>query len=281
MTHFAFVQLVAIALAFSTGIIPIRADGDDFHITINGGRRSAVCLIELLAHHNKINAEYNFTGMAPVNHTIHFTFDLRLGAENYTATATSKKKAKEAVAATAYNTTAYSKPDIKAKTCMIAATQRTDLSVLYEYATILNTTLAIEDEQVSVSPAKFQIRLALDGKSATVQGHKKATIKQEAAAQLLTALGRDRVRGAMLQRYNAPKYHRMSSVERLNKIVFATQTDEARYSVIEQPNNSNGRRYKVNVWAQNVETTGVGETLEKAHEDGAKNVLEHLNFTVL
>lgn len=281
MAQLALAHLVLIVLTFSTGIVSTIAEGNDLHPTINDGRRSSVCLIEMVAHKNKIQAEYNFKGMTPTNKTITFTYDLILGNENYTGAATSKKKAKEAVAGTAYEKTHYEKPEIKGRMCIIAANLRTDLSVLYEYATILNTTLAIQDKQIAVTPPKFEITLALDGKSTTVTGFKKATIKQQAAAQLLAGLGREHVMHAMVMRYNAPKYHQMSSTERLNKIVFATQNEDAKYSVVEEPNNNNGRRYKVNVWAQNVETTGVGETLEKANEDGAKNVLEHLHLTVL
>lgn len=282
MSKKKFPQIVFTIFVISIGIIPIASRDDDYHLIINGVQRSAICLVQMIAQENHLVVFYNFTEKHRINETLYFTCELHLKNENYTASATSKKKSKEKVAATAYNQTSFAKPkNITDRTCKISIHIRSDLSVLYEYATFLNTTLAISERQTAVSPAKFEVTIGLDGKSASATGHKKSTIKQTAATELIEALNRGNVINALVRRYNAPKYQQMNSVDRLNKIIGTSGEGPAVYTVQEQPDNNNGRRYKVNVLAENAEAFGFGNTLDEANEDGAKQILKMLDFIVL
>lgn len=286
MSRIAFAQIVLVLFAISNGIISTTAShGDHFHVIIHGIERSAICLVQMIAQRNKINVVYNLTDEHRINDTSYFifTYDIHLGNETYNASATSKKKSKEKVAATAFNQTSFTHPaNITDRTCKIPLHPRTDLSVLHEYATLLSTRLAISERQVAVIPPKFEITIGLNGKSASATGLKKSTTKQTAATQLMEALNRERVINDLVRRYNTTKYQGMNSVDRLEKIILTSSEDPAEYIVTEEPNTQNGNRYKVHVLAhKGAETFGFGKTLDEAKEDGAKNILKIFDFIVL
>lgn len=281
MAQLALVQMLVIICLASSGMISV-AHGDNYFVTIDDIVRSPVCVIELLAQKLKIEAKFNFTGETTTNKTKYFNYSLKFGTDNpYDAFDVSKKKAKNKVAALALNATKYEHPQLNNRTCIVPSLSRTDVSILYEYATVLDTTLVVEEAHISIQPPTFEVTLRLNGKSATATGFNKKKVKKEAATKLIAALNREEVLKGLTRRYNAPKYQNMNPVERLNKILFTNDADPAIYTIAEQPNSSNGHRFKVNLNADDVETVGTGETLEKAYTDGATRALQSMDFTVL
>lgn len=281
-----FVQILL--LFFLTFVVLVNiSKGEDFGLEINETKRSAVCLIHNLANFKNIHAIFEQTNKTNIDGLDHFTYKLILGNETYSARATSIQITKDKVSREAYSLTKYPKPTLKKRECVIDTTKRTDLSILYEYATYINQTVAIDEKHTSQMPSTYEIALNLNGKQASATGHGKQKVKQEAAKSLIEKFGRDNVINALVRKYDLPRYHRMNPIERLSKIVKINgSNDVVDYSIVSELDNTDAsgkkiREVIVDAEVRNFVNRGKGATLGEAKKDAAKGILKLMNFAVV
>lgn len=278
-------RFVQILLLFSSTLIISK--GADIGLEQNGTKRSAVCLIHNLANFNHINAVFEQTNKTNINGMDHFTYKLTLGNEMYSARATSIQITKDKVSKEAYSLTKYPKPTLKKRECVIDTTIRTDSSILYEYAVYINQTVVIDVKHISQRPSTYEITLTLNGKQASATGHGKQKVKQEAAKSLIEQFGREIVITALERKYDLPCYHRMNPIQRLDKIVKVSgSNDMVEYSVISETDQTDAsgkktREVIVEAAFKSIENRGSGATLNEAKRDAAKGVLKLMNFAVV
>lgn len=268
---------VIITLIIQANIIFAEANGNDSNLEPVDSNRSAVCLITMLAKIDKIAAVYTLSEKKVENK---FVYNLTLGTEPYNGSGLSKKKAEENTARTAYENTKYTKPKLKARTCIISPPVKNDISILHEYAAHINQIINIDEKQISINPKEYEIVIGVNGKTASASSFSKRKAMQEAATRLVDIIGRENLITSLILKYNATVYHEMNPVERLRKINNAGGFDDVKYISTQESNQGNQRRFVVNVVAKNIESTGVGETMEKAKQDGAAKILKNMNFTV-
>lgn len=260
---------------------------DDSYLTINGTRRSGVCLIENVAAFNKIDADFELINKTKIDGMDHFRYKLTLGTEVYNSSATSKKGSKEKVSRQAYALTKYNKPPLDDRTCIIQTAHiKSNLSILHEYATSINQSLQVDEKQINRSPSEYEIVLQLNGKRATEIGHGKQKVKQRAAHHLIELLGKQNVFAALIGKYNATRYHGMQPVQRLQKIVSTITFDEdVQYTEVDSLDKVNelGHRVReiiVEAEFKDVVARGTGTTFKEAKNDAAANILKQKGFAV-
>lgn len=276
-----FVQLF---LLFSLTLIISKGDSpiEDFGVEISGTKRSAVCLIYNLANFNHINAVFE-----QIDAMNQFSYKLTLGNETYNATAKSIQITKDKAAREAYSLTKYPKSSLKKRICLIDTTRRTDTSILYEYATFINQTVATDEKHISQRPSTYEITLTLNGKQASATGHGKQKVKHEAAKLLIEKFGREIVINELTRKYDLPRYHRMNPVERLNKIVKVEESNDfVEYSIVDETDKrdasgKNVHEVIVDAEFKNYVNRGKGATLGEAKKDAAKGILKLMHFVVV
>lgn len=252
----------------------------------DGVRRSAVCLIERVAVFNNVTAVFELTNKTKIDGMDHFIYKLTVGTELYNASATSAKKTKEKCAREAYALTKYKKPPLKERTCVIGTIQvKSNLSILFEYATYLNQTLQIDEKHINQSPNMYEITISLNGKQASATGHSKKRTKQEAAQRVLDLFGKSNVIHALVWKFNETRYHGADPTERLAKIVKAWGlNEEVKYTVNEADRvDSNGNRiheFTVEAEARDDIASESGITPGEAKNNAAKQILKNMGFTV-
>lgn len=272
-----YILIGVITFIIQTNVIFAETNGIDSNLDPVVKNRSAVCLIGMVAKFNKIVAVYTLSDKKVDNK---FVYNLALGNETYNGNGLSKKKAKEDTARTAYEKTQLPKPKLKDRSCVIPPPVKNDISILHEYAAHINQIVDIDEKQISLNPKKYEIVISVNGKTASASSSSKRKAMQEAATLLVDTIGRESLITSLMLKYNATEYHGMNPVERLRKVNNAGGFDDVQYKLTQQSNQGNQRRFVVNVIAKNIESTGVGETKDKAYQDGAAKVLKSMNFTV-
>lgn len=252
-----------------------------------GIKRSAVCLIARVAHHNNIEAIYTKTNIEQMNGTTHLTCKLKLGTEEYAANSTSISKAKERVSRVAYSQTKYTKPKLQNRTCIVQPTvEKNDISLLQEYADSLGMHPLYEEKPHNVQH-KFGFEVRLNGKKAEASSNKKKKeAKKMAATNLIELIGRRHIVDTLTAKFNKPKYHSMEPTKRLRKVIQVSDATEDAiiYTMMEEVTETLAgkatKRISMQVEANDFMVIGTGSTTEEAKTNAAAKLLRHLNFTV-
>lgn len=249
--------------------------------------RSPVCLVHQLAQKNNLTIEYilindapptqmpSGTATTPKPHS--FTYRLNLGSEVYRASATTKLKSKDKVSREAYDKTKYAKPVLKDRTCVENGT-RTIVSILYEYAAVNGSSVLDKESQLEGAQPKFRVELTVNGVSASAEGPSKKAAKRDAAAKLVTMLGKDHVLHEITQKYNDPEYLEKRPVERLNMILYARAEPPAKYTLSDEISDIGGITYLSRVDTVSADSIGTGRTLDDSRDDAANNLLRAIGF---
>lgn len=247
-------------------------------------KRNAVCLIERVAQHNNITAVYTQVSNTTDGNFVHLKYKLQLGNEAYEDTSTTVKKAKEKCARQAYAKTKYEKPALKNRTCLVENTPvRTNVMVLYEYATLLGENVGVDEKHIGRNPNAYEITLSLHGKTASANGTgiKKSAIKEQAATRLLDGFGRQNVVNALMQKFNGTAYHRMNPIERLRKVVNAANDLKGVRFTVQREFEENGvKKVAVQASALIHETIGRATTEIEAKKLAAAEILRLSGFVV-
>lgn len=252
--------------------------------------RSAVCLINQLAQRNNITAKFtcsdHIATTAPtpaVTSPRPPTYECRLnlGRETYRASASSQRSSKEKVSRQAYSETSYTKPRLKERTC--AQTNiKTNVSLIYEYASVKGKTVFDKVTHLSTRPNKFRVELRLDSKSISEDGYSIKEAKNKAAASLMIIIGRENVLTEITEKFNDAKYLDLKNVDRLNLIFAARGEPEPEIKFDDEVSDPTGARSSLicKVFTSDAIYTGSGLSLDDAREDAARNYLRALNFEV-
>lgn len=248
-------------------------------------KRSGICLIERVAAFNKISATFDMTNHTNINGVEHFIYKLELGAELYNSSGTSKQKSKEKVAREAYALTKYQKPNLRNRTCAVdSPLVKSNLSILHEYAQYLNQTMDIDEKHISQKPNVYEITLRLNGKKISVTSHSKKDAKNEAAGKLFALLGGDGLVRTLIMRFNEPRYHDMSPMQRLQKIVKANDLSaDVQYTIQQElDRNENGQtvhEVRLEGVYKNYIGTGIANNVATAKNMAAEEILKSMGFT--
>lgn len=249
--------------------------------------RSPVCLVHQLAQKNNLTIEYILINDAPPTqmpsggpttpkpHS--FTYRLNLGSEVYRASATTKVKSKDKVSREAYDKTKYAKPALKDRTCVENGT-RTIVSILYEYAAVNGSSVLDTESQLESVPPKFRVELTVNGISASADGSSKKAAKRDAAAKLVTMLGKDNVLHDITMKFNDPEYVERRPVERLNLILYARAEPLAKYTLNDEISDIGGVTYLSRVETVTGDSIGTGRSLDDSRDDAANNLLKAFGF---
>lgn len=269
--------IVGVIIAFSASGGVLSTDNADTDVGI---KRSAVCLIQHLAHHNHIEAKYENKSFEQRNATTSTKCKLNLGKEHYESESTSYKKCKDKVSRQAYALTNYTKPALHDRTCIIQTpTAKSDISLLHEYAQALHSYVTFEEKPHEVIATLGN----LSASGTSNQTKKKA--KTAAASNLIEKIGRKEIVNKLESKFNGTDFHGMDPVERLRKIIRVSDTTgDAAYAKLTQSTElKGGQRVETiiaKVEAKDSEVTGKGSTLEEAKRDAAANLLRELGFIV-
>lgn len=250
--------------------------------------RSAVCLINQLAQKNNITAKYNYIALARQGEGApatprpqSFEYQLTLGDESYTKTASDKRNAKEGVSREAYDKTRYPKPHLKDRTCVENAL-RSNVSLLYEYATTQHKGILDKVIHESTLPNKFRVELKLDDKEGIDTGFSIKQAKAKAAEKLIAMIGREHILSEITKKFNDPEFFEMKNAERLQRILYARGESEPKFELDAEMQSSDGRttNYVYTASGSTMVTSGSGNSEEDAREDAARNYLKSLGFEV-
>lgn len=243
--------------------------------------RSAVCLINQLAQHNKITAQFELEETPNTNQT-HYMYQLELGEEKYHASSTTKSKTKEKVSREAYTKTRYEKPKLKERTCINnERAPKSNVSLIYEYAIEKNKTVTVDVSHINLWPNTFQADIELDNYKASAIGSNKSEAKESAAIMLVNKIGRAEILRSLEVKYNSARYMVMEPVERLRLLLWSRGENPLSFVMLQEI--SHGDRtstYVMKVDVPYLDAVGSGATTAIAQNAAANNALRLLNFNI-
>lgn len=251
--------------------------------------RSAVCLVNQVAQKNNVTAKFSCTDHTPTtqpsqvlsNAPYQSSYECRLalGRETYHGSASTKKNAKEKISREAYDQTRYTKPRLKERTC-VEMIIRTNVSLIYEYASVKGKMIFDRVEHLSTVPNKFRVDLRFENKNASGEGYSIKEAKNIAAERLIIIIGRDHVLEEITNKFKDPKYNSKTNVEKLTMILAARGEPEPIIKLDDEMQDATGigSTYICKVYSNDAIYSGTGLTLEAAREDAAGNYLRGLHF---
>lgn len=271
-----------VKLIFFLIALTLVASTTDYEI-IDGIKRSAVCLIERIANHNHITAQFQKVNNEQKNGTTLIRCKLDLGTEEYAANSSSLAMAKEKVSRQAYALTKYQKPPLGNRTCIVhRPTAKSDISLLEEYSHLIHGHV-LYSENPRHQNGTFECDVTLDGKSGSGIGHSKQLAKTAAATQLLNTIGRTKVINSLTAKYNEQRYHNMEPTKRLRKIIRVTELngDGIYTKENEVADGAGGKIIVAQVKTNDAMAAGSGATYEEARSNAAANLLRNFfHFSV-
>lgn len=269
--------------------IPLRRATTPEPITANH-HRSAKCLIKQLAEFNKINAKFENLPDAGPNHNKTFNVKLFLGSnqdnmERYPGHGSSKKKAQEKASRDAYASTAFAKPSLKPRTCLIS--DKSPINLVHEWADENSYPVEFFTVEQEFGPPKMytiQCNINNGNITTTATSSSKKDAKLEAAEKMIDKLRTGEFSLNPARKYNGTAYHAMHEVSRLNEIAAARSELEPAYRLLsETKTKENGKdvtNFVMQVSTDNFVGVGSGTTKNAAKREAARNLLRMMNFTV-
>lgn len=254
--------------------------------TYNGIKKSAVCLIQRIAQHHDVIAEYHIERFERKGNITDVACRLNLGKEVYNANSTSLLKANEVAARKAFAETRLKKYAIENITCDVYGPgKKSDADLLEEYADYLEEDITY-NEDTQFTNGTYKYTASLNGTSASGYGCSRKFTKQEAAAQLMQTIGRLHVVDALTMQYNDSQYHDMEPMKRLRKIVRITDpTAEVVYINKDEKFETQEEKIKLTriialAMAIDYVASGEGNDFYEAKREAAATLLRNMDFTV-